>query len=318
MSSLSNLPGTVILPGFIQLEPPPVFEPTLILLDREKAWGQNKTKLKNTESDVKIRRGVYILAATERNSFGRYNVTVGQSGVDGEKRILIERVKEHASRPPLGMEKWSKAILLCDWGNDILAGAKSGLKKESKRSKEILFQTMRTEVHFLESILHRELKKYGDEETGSLSVERDEGGIIEFMPNPDLRRYEYYVDCAMEILGDIVPGFAEPSKKKKIDKMYIKDYLKEELLVVGEKVFGRFDSKGEILDLEGNARIDEFAIGRKKATKSQIAELSNVSLNKAVTYIRKANEASGNVPAPDFWYVLRNGDQIRISDLRKL
>ena len=312
MSSLSNLSGTVILPGFTELELPPVFDPVVILLDREGARGFNKTKLKNSDSDVEIRKGVYILAATELNSFGKYNVTVGQSGVDGKKQTLIERVKYHASIPPVGMEKWNKAILICDWENDILAGAKSGSKQKSRKNKEILIQTMRTEVHLLESMLHSELKKY-DDQIGSLSIERDEGGIIEFMLNPDLRRYEYYVECVMKILGDITPDFAEPSKTK---KMQIKDYIKAELLTVGEKIIGRFDSKGEILDLQGNARIDEFVIDGKKAPKSKVGKLSNVSLHKALTFIRKENKALGSVSAPDFWYVSRNGDYIRISDLR--
>lgn len=314
MSSLSNLSGTLIMPGFKQLELPPAFDPTVILLDREEARGYNKTKLKKSDSDVEIRKGVYILASTERNSFGKYNVTVGQSGVDGQTQRLIERVKEHASRPPVGMEKWNQAIVLCDWEKDILAGAKSDSKQKSRKSKEILIQTMKTEVHLLESMLHSELRKY-DDEIGSLSIERDEGGIIEFMPNPDLRRYEYYVDCVMKILGDIASGFMEPPKKK---KMQIKDYLMAGLLNEGEKIYGRFDSKGEILDSQGNARIDEFTIDRKKAPKSEVGKLSNVSLHEALTFIRKANEASGSVSAPDFWYVSRKDDLIRISDLRKL
>lgn len=323
MSSLSNLPGKKILTGYWQLELPPAFDPVAILLDRKEAEGYNKVKLKNSDSDVEIRKGVYILAATERNSLGKYNVTVGQSGVDGQRQILIQRVKHHASNPPVGMEKWDKAILLCDWENDILAGAKSSSKKKSnasKASKEVLIQIMKTEVHLLESMLHSELKKY-DDEIGSLSVERNEGGLIEFMPNPDLRRYEYYVECAMRILEDIAPDFMKPSKNKKMQKiqrMQIEDYLVKGLLSEGEKVFGRFDSKGTILDLEGNVRIDEFTIMNKKAKKNEIDKLSNLSLFKAAAHIRNANKASGSVSAPDFWYVSRNDEQIQIKDLRKL
>lgn len=314
MSSLSNLSGTEILPGFSQ-ELPLVFGPVVILLDKEDMRGLIK-QLKNSDSDVKIRRGVYILAATERNSLGKYNVTVGQSGVDGEKQKLIERVKYHVSKPPRGMEKWNKAILVCDWENDILAGAKGGSKqKSSKNNKEILLKTMKSEVHFLESMLHSELKKY-DDEIGSLSVQRDEGGINKLMLNPDLRRYEYYVECVMKILGDIASGFMDPPREKK--KMQIRDYLKAGLLEVGDNIYGRFDSAGKILDLQGNSLIREFAIGNKKAPKSELDKLSNVSLYQALAYIRKANNASGNISAPDFWYVSRSDDRIRISDLRKL
>lgn len=300
--------------GISILEFVPFYNPTVLIFDRDKAYGVGSGKLGEKEP----KKGVYVLVETEPTQ-GRYSVSVGLGGLgqnsetdDGEQQTLLGRVKYHASNPPLGLEKWSKAILVCDWETDIKNRSIEIGSVATKSQNTKIIKAMQEEVHLLEKLLHNELKKY-IKGGGSLIVHRNEDkGFNHFMPNPDNERFEYYIGVAMESLRCIGLNYDEPRTRKGIET-----FIKAGMLAVGESVYGAFNSQAIIKNDKGNAEVKNFLKKTAKANKKDLLDLQNVSLHKARLAIYKANEMKGNVPATKFWHVFKDGKFIKIEDLEE-
>lgn len=314
MSAFSINGEIPLPPGFSRMAVVPFFDPVVMIFDKKEAGGISSIKLGVNEP----KKGVYVIVETEP-SWGRYNVTVGLGGVDGEKQTLLNRVKYHDYRPPSVMKDWDKAILISDWEDDIRNRAKEfGDVKQKSQNKKIT-EAMRSEVHLIEKMLHAELMKF-NEGLGSLRVLRNHSSnFTHFMPNPDNERYNYYVRIVMEALRELVPNYDKLPKRKqsKAKRRQIKDFIAKKLLDVGETVRGSFDSEAEIIDESGKAKVTTFNIKNKKATKKDLSELQNKSLFGAASAILKANGRTGNISAPKFWYVIRNNELVAIEDLKE-
>lgn len=312
MSIFSISAESSLAKGFTVLGFVPFYNPNVLVFDRKQARGTSSVKLGNDEP----KKGVYILIETE-STRGMHNVSVGLGGVDpnskteeGEQQTLLGRVKNHVSRPPSGVEKWDKAILVCDWEVDIENRAiEIGSVKQETQDKRIV-DAMKREVRLLEKMLHAELMKFTGRR-GSLNVHRNQEKRFKyFMPNPDNERYEYYIGIAKESLRHIGLNYDEPLMRKEI-----KYYIEAGLLVEGEAVYGDYGSKAIIRNKKGNADVEMFMKKNKKASKNDLSVLQNVSLREAALAIYKANEKKGNVSAPKFWSAIKDNEFVKIEDL---
>lgn len=192
--------------GFIRLKFAPFYNPTVLIYDRCEAENIGSEKLGENEP----KKGVYVLAETT-SRYSKYNVTVGLSGVDrkrgtakDEQQSLLRRVKHHASNPPSFMKGWDKAILICDWENDIRNRAMEFGHVTQKNQNAKIDEAMKSEVHLIEKMLHTELMKF-NEKSGSLKVHRnaDPKRFQYYMPTPDNERYQYYIKIVLEALREI-------------------------------------------------------------------------------------------------------------------
>ena len=310
MSAFSIIGECPLARGFDKLKFVPFYNPTVVIFDSNKAGGIGSIKL----GDKEPKKGVYIIAETEP-SWGRYNVTVGLGGVDGEKQTLLNRVKYHNYSPPSMIKEWDHAILICDWEVDIRNRAKEFGSFSEKKQHEKIAETMKSEVHFIEKMLHEKLMEF-NEELGSLRVHRnaDPKHFNSFMANPDNERYEYYIGVVMEALRKVIPKYdVQPTRSP--TRKQIKDLIKAQLLAEGDTVRGSFDSEAVILDKKGNAKVTRFKKKTRKAVKNDLSELQNVSLFKAASAILKANDKTGNVSALKFWHVIKNNELIALENL---
>lgn len=186
--------------GYLRLSFEPLYSLTAYVLD--------KTAVENAvtvfESWVNPpRKGVCVLVEPPEEAVSEYNIYVGHGGVvkseksPAEKEYkkeytLLNTMQNHASRPPSGVEKWRKAILICNWDNDI----QSEQKGKYHREKELIDQVMYDEVFHLSKILSEKLQQY---KRVNFEV-HGEHKETSFMPNPDSLRYQYYIGVTIELL----------------------------------------------------------------------------------------------------------------------
>lgn len=182
--------------GYLKLSFEPLYDLAVYVLD--------KTAVENVDTVVELwnnspEKGVCVLVEPLKEADNECSIYVGHGGVakreatpPGDQQPLIKTVQNYASRPPSGVEKWSKAILICNWDDDI----QSEQKGKYHRERELIDQVMYDEVLHLSKILHerlQEFKKINFEVHG----ERKDSS---FMPNPDSLRYQYYVGVVIELL----------------------------------------------------------------------------------------------------------------------
>ena len=305
MSAYSIIEEITLEQGFTKLKFVPFYDPTVLIFDKKDAQNIGSRKLGGNEP----KKGIYVIVETDP-SWGRYNVTVGLGGVDGEKQTLLNRVKHHDYSPPSVMEDWNKAILICDWEKDIRNRAFNYNSASKENQKKKIDEAMTSEVHLIEKMLHEELMEF-NEDFGSLRVLRNQSSnFTHYMPNPDNERYDYYIRVVMEALRCIVPKYDEKRKRKSI-----RDLIEKQLLAVGETVYGSFDSQAEIIDKKGNAKVTKFMKNNKRASKKDLSELQGTTLNKAASAILVANDRSPTVPVPKFWYVIKNNELVALENL---
>lgn len=313
-SAFSMRDESQLVSGFTKLEFAPFYNPTVLIFDNKEAGGIGSTKLGGDEP----KKGVYVIVETEPTR-GRYNVTVGLGGVDGnrgtakgDQQTLLKRVKYHDYSPPSVMEDWDKAILICDWEDDIRNRAiEFGSVAQQTQGKKII-EAMKSEVTLIEKMLHAELNQFTGS-LGSLRVHRNKSKRFNyFMANPDNERYEYYIGIAMEALRQIVPNYDAPPTRK-----HIKYFIEAQLLAVGETVYGDFDSEAEILDKKGNAKVIKFRKNNKKVGTKDLSGLQNISLRRATLAILEANGEKLNANTAKFWRVMDNNKFVAIKDLEE-
>lgn len=178
--------------GFYELEFKPLYNPKVWVCDRHES---------DPSSMPLAGKGVYVLMDTQMTKDDSFFVFVGQSGVTGERATLCgnndSRINRlwHKDSPnmPDDISEWDKAILIFDWDKDIKASAEEEGSAHNKDN--LLNDVMRNEVLHLEKLLRAEVSN-----SSNLNLTSSGAGENYFMPNPDSRRYEYYVDVVMQLL----------------------------------------------------------------------------------------------------------------------
>ena len=193
--------------GFLELSFKPLYDPTVLILDIKALEDVTPRTLGSAEP----KKGVYVLVDTKPDRRGMYNVSVGHGGVnkrknteEGQQQTLYGSIKNLKSRPiPKEMKDWNKAILICDWQDDIEKRSTGNGSYQGKN--DLIIQVMKQEVNHLSKFLHNELKKSKDLPLKVHSRRK----TTYFMPNPDLRRYDYHVDVVKKMLQMIIDGYFE-------------------------------------------------------------------------------------------------------------
>ena len=307
MITLSSEAFNEILPGFSEFTFRPFYNPTVVVYDKVTAKSQGMRKLEKIGKNP-YSRGVYILVDTKPKR-GRNDVAVGLSGVDGEKRILLDRIKDHVPDKSGDILNWDQAVVICDWEKDIYNQAVTAGKVTSHRIDQKIKKAMKREVHLLEKMVHFKLKEF--EVQGSLNVKGNEYKAFNYcMANPDLTRYNYYISILLECLKNLVPDY-----DVKPELANFATYIEARKLRVDEVLYGEFDSEAIIIDKSGNVSVEKFKIGTKWAKIEDKKDLQNTSLNKATQAIRAKNSKGGAVSSTEFWNVIRRNKKVRIKDL---
>ncbi len=186
-------------PGFHKLSFTPLYDPLVLVLDNQ--------KLKETRPDIlgddEPRRGVFVLIKPPIGTSINYNLYVGCAGVEREQ-TLYGRVQELRSISNTeGMAGWKKAILLCNWENDIQT--EEGGPGEYSGKPDLIGEVMRNEAHHLIDILYTKLGKANNPKWHLAIRDID----LSCIPNPDMRRYEYYADVVMQLLQMLTENDSE-------------------------------------------------------------------------------------------------------------
>ena len=190
-------------PGIYELKFKPFFNQNVIVLDWQETAGKFSPKL----ADHEPKKGVFVLVEPPKVDTKKYGIYVGYAGVDkredtpeGEQQTLYGRI-EYLSGDMMNLtkiESWDKAILLCDWDEDIRKGtAKSkNSNHRAKRNKAIIDEFMKKEVNHVSKILYKGLKDASNPNWNVLAEDKENY----YLPNPDSRRYDYYVGVIIELL----------------------------------------------------------------------------------------------------------------------
>lgn len=176
-------------PGFHRLSLTPPYDPVVLVLDNQKP----REAYPDTLGDDEPRWGVFVLIKPVMGAPIKYNIQVGCAGVEQEQ-TLYGKVQELRSTSNIGgMRGWKKAILLCNWENDV--NTKEGVGEYSEKPS-LISKVIRNEAHRLIDIL---CVKLGEENNPKwILAVRD---MVPYcIPNPDTRRYEYYADVVMQLL----------------------------------------------------------------------------------------------------------------------
>ena len=198
---------------FSQLISLPPYSPRLSILDRK----DQKTDEKILRG-VEPKRGVFVLVKPPECESNMYGVSVGYAGVDKrstdikyEENTLykwIQNIRGKERPHPRAMENWKKAILLYDWEQDIIAGAKIEGKGEEKDTLTDL--VMEQEVKYLRHFFVEKLK--GSKASKEIPFEvLGKPQHSYFLPNPDSLRYQYYVVAVMQLLRKLTEDGIESS-----------------------------------------------------------------------------------------------------------
>lgn len=309
MTTLSHEAFKEVLPGIAEFVFTPFYNPTVVVYDKANAKSQGVAKFEKIDKDV-YSKGVYILVDTKSNQ-GKNDVAVGISGVDGNKQILLNRIKHHMSTSNKNdnIPNWDKVIMICDWENDIFNRAIMIGSITHKRIDQKIRKTMRREVHLLEKMLHFKLMEF--EDNGSLNVKGNRHkGFNYCMGNPDLMRYDYYISILLECLKNLLPDY--DAKPERAD---FATYIKARKLRVGDILYGEFDSEAIILDKSGNIKVKKFKIENKWAKVQDKKDLQSTSPNKATQVIREKNSKKGSVSSAEFWHVIKRNKKTKIKSL---
>lgn len=309
MTTFSHEAFNEVLPGIAEFVFTPFYNPTVVVYDKANAKSQGVAKFEKIDKDV-YSKGVYILVDTKSKQ-GKNDVAVGISGVDGNKQILLNRIKHHMSTSGKNgnIPNWDKVIMICDWENDISNQAIMIGSITNKRIDQKIKNTMRREVHLLEKMLHFKLMEF--EDNGSLNVKGNRHkGFNYCMGNPDLIRYDHYISILLECLKNLLPDY-----DVKPERTDFATYIKARKLRVDDILYGEFDSEAIILDKSGNIEVKKFKIGNRWAKVKEKKDLQNTSPNKAIQAIRAENSKRGAVSSTEFWYVIRRNKKTRIKDL---
>lgn len=290
----------------------PRLKPTLMIFDWEQAKGQGPKKIQASYGSPFAGKGIYVLFDSQPTDGGKYNVRVGLSGVDGEKK-LYGRLKEHASTPPDKMKRWDKAVAICDWEDDIPAEIIAQKKRQQEIKQEnypAVVARMAEETKFLEKKLF-EIVDIIPTFLGRGSYHR-----TGFIVDPDIERYNLYILYILELLDSEI-SFTDKSVSNRLGSISsgIKNLMARGKLAIGEKLSGKFDSKATLINIDGSICVEKYSKNSKIITNSTDSRLKFISSNQACNIILKENEQATTMSSMEFWHVERNGDRIKLSSL---
>lgn len=291
----------------------PRLSPKLMIFDWKQAKGKSRRKLEASYGGPFAEKGVYILFDSQPTDGGKYNVRVGLSGVDGNKK-LFERLKEHVSTLPNNMKKWDKAVAIFDWEDDIpieiIAETRSKEKKAKIENRDLIDARMGVEAKFLEKKLNEVLKEI------STLIPRSKDSRKGFIVNPDIQRYNLYILYILELLNREI-NFTKRSatnlfRKNSTGNMNL---MKMGKLAVGENLCGKFDSKATIVNIDGSISVKKYRKGENLVETKDDLRLKVISSNCAKNIILEENSKVPTMSSMEFWSVERNGYQIKLSSL---
>ena len=155
-------------------------------------------------------KGVYILVDTEKN--GNFKLQIGVAGVSGKDTIFhrLDRMRSGTkdSQDSLESDKWGKAVLIFDWGDDIEDWLQSLGNFREEEKKKLIDVALDSEVFKLEKFLYDELKKIAED----LNVEVEGRSRAEpEVPETDKQRYKYYLEVVTELLKMITKNYINMS-----------------------------------------------------------------------------------------------------------
>lgn len=165
----------------------------------------NKASVKKKGHEEAAINGVFVLVDPKENTNKKFGIAVGYPEVGNTKSTkemkeppnLMEYTHELVrNSEPRELPNWKKAILVCDWEDDIRNRTAKSRNQGKSYRKTVIDNTMKEEVRHLSKILRTEIK---DSRTLNCNVV-GEGKENYFLPNPDSQRYEYYVGIVKEVL----------------------------------------------------------------------------------------------------------------------
>lgn len=164
------------------------YNPRVLICDRGRSNPSNMPEAK---------RGIYLPMITQKNNDGKFFIFVGFGGVTGKKATLcgnedsrLKRVWERRVSPrmPKKISNWNKAILICDWVDDI----NPNLDEDSK------VKAMKKDVINFRKVLIDELKKDGDSNFDVLNRRKFKFTRLKDESDHVRERYKGYVHMIKE------------------------------------------------------------------------------------------------------------------------
>ena len=183
--------------GFHQLWFTPPYDPLILVLDKESSKGVGSVKLEKMGND-EPKKGVFVLVeplietSKSKQPPTKYNIYVGYAGVEKDQ-TLYRRIQHLRSDPNINdIDNWEKAILICNWENDIISEKEGNFPERHPLISEVIHN----EAVHLSIILHKRLEKEKNPKWNIVGRKPDSY----YMPNPDSLRYQYYVVAVMQLL----------------------------------------------------------------------------------------------------------------------
>lgn len=281
---------------------PPNCHPYLFLCSRGSVSDNCQTLPKVGGKKV-FQHGIYIMIADQKNTSGKFNVSVGSA--DGEKgsEFLFDLLKKEAKEPCQipGMKDWHTAIVVCDWENDIPI---KSIKKEKVLIESKRENVFKKEIDLVEKMTYEILR---NEKIFNVKIRGTKTNSV--MANPASNRYNYYIYSALRLLADKFPFsmiYNEIQQSGRKPELLAKLMQKGEFCP-GEKLQGDHDSHAIVSTLDGYVILERY--------KNSQSEPQIMSINQATDEVRKANERQGTADPKQFWYIKRNSESIELGDL---
>lgn len=279
------------------------YHPQLFLCDRAQLEQVSSQTAGKSLKGI-LRQGVYLLIWEKAQSEG-FNVFAGTHDFENNKTLLDCIISQAQEPNPLAIKDWEKAVVVCDWRDDISIakiGSVSNSIEDDKKARVISEESAFIREMIYE-ILGNDISNIQKRGVKSQSC----------IANPAINRYNHYLYSVFHIIEKKFPNFFTSSSQE-IKGEYGNALPKMMLhgkVGIGEKLYGKHNSEATVVDLNGFIRLDKYDNSKSNASNS----LSKIiSMNQAIIEICNSNQQE-NVGYLDFWSIKRSGEEIRFKDL---
>lgn len=290
------------------IDPIRSYHPQLFLVDRAE-FGKISGKIASKTLEGILQQGVYILIAEMTAEKGRFNVAVGTDDFIANKKTLLECIIEQDEQPfPSKIKYWKKAIVICDWGNDIPIGKIGNVSNSTEDDKKA--HAISEESAFIKQMIYETLN------CGIFNIQLRKGQEAKScIVNPAFNRYNHYLFSVFHLIEKIFPTFFKECEKAEgcaygtaLPKLMLNGKVR-----IGEKLYGNDNSEAEaiVFNLNGFIRLDKY----NKSNLNEPNSLSKLtSMTQAIKEICNSNEKAP-VGYLKFWSIKRNGEKIKFENL---